>query len=90
MATNSQLEMRWVDAWNDLFDIVKGRKGINCLLPDGMIVDVEECQSWLQESAYQGYFVRVKAGLVEGKPGVIVTRWSDKDAITPQSKRRRR
>src|SRR4051812_43638078 len=55
MATNSEIEMRWVEAWNDLLDIVKGRHGIKCLLPDGAIVDVEECKGWLQDSVYQGY-----------------------------------
>jgi hypothetical protein len=30
MATNADIEMRWVDAWNDLNDIVRGRYEVAC------------------------------------------------------------
>lgn len=56
--------MRWVDAWNDLFDIVGTRWQVDCLLPDGSIVDLDTCQGWLQDSAYDDYRLTVqeKAG----------------------------
>jgi hypothetical protein len=82
MASNTEIEMRWVDAWNDLFDIVgdEDRSRINCLLPDGAVVDFEGCQGWLQASAYEGYCLKVEAGWVNGKLGVVVSRFRDQTA----------
>jgi hypothetical protein len=67
--------MRWVEAWNDLFAIVGERWQVNCLLPDGSVVDIDTCQGWLQNSAYQGYYLRVEEGWVNGKRGVVVLRF---------------
>jgi hypothetical protein len=79
MTTNTEIEMRWTDAWNDLFDVVgeAERWTVNCLLPDGAIVDFEHCQGWLQESAYQGYCLKVETGWVNGKRGVVVSRFNE-------------
>jgi hypothetical protein len=77
MANNTEIEMRWIDAWNDLFDLVGERRQVNCLLPDGSVVDVATCQGWLQASAYEGYCLKVKAGWVNGKLGAIVSRFLD-------------
>jgi hypothetical protein len=44
MASNTEIEERWIEAWNDLFDIEGDNQWkVNCLLPDGAIVDFE---SW--------------------------------------------
>ena len=75
MASNTELEMRWIDAWNDLYDRLEGRSNAPCLLPDGQIVDVEACKGWLQESAYQDYYIKVEAGYVAGKKGIHASRW---------------
>lgn len=75
MASNTEIEMRWVDAWNDLYELIGSRSNVSCLLPDGRIVDVETCKGWLQESAYQGFEVKVEAGFIAGKRGVHASRW---------------
>jgi hypothetical protein len=74
MASNADIEMRWVDAWNALYEIIGRRRGVPCQLPDWSIVDVEECKGWLQRSVYEGYLVQVKAGWVGHKKGVVVSR----------------
>jgi hypothetical protein len=79
MATNTGLEERWIDAWNALYDIVRERWQIDCLLPDGSIVDIEACKEWLQESAYQGYLLEVDKGWMKGKRGVVVARFRKDD-----------
>lgn len=76
MTTNADREMFWINAWNDLIDIVKDLS-VKCLLPDGQIVDFEQCKGWLQESAYSGYIPAVSAGSVLGRPGVIASRRLD-------------
>jgi hypothetical protein len=75
MTTNSEKEMRWVDAWNDLYDIIGDRSNVLCQLPDGEIVDVETCKGWLQSSAYEGFELKVEAGFVRGKKAVLASRW---------------
>jgi len=74
MATNTEIEMRWVDAWNDLLAIVGARRDVPCQLPDFQVVDVLACQAWLQDAVYAGDHVHVAAGWVGHRPGVVVTR----------------
>lgn len=75
--SNADLEMRWINAWNEIYEIIGSRREVKCQLPDGSAVTVEECQGWLQQSAYAGYLLRVEFGMVLGSPGIIVSRWRD-------------
>lgn len=75
MASNSELEERWIAAWNDLADLVGVRWDVPCVLPDGAVVSVEDCKGWLQRSAYEGWKIEVKEGWVLGKRGVVASRW---------------
>lgn len=81
MSNNTEIEERWVEAWNNLFDIVGERWQVNCLLPDGAIVDIETCKGWLQESAYQGYCLRVEEGWIKGKYGIVVLRFKEGESV---------
>jgi hypothetical protein len=73
MGSNADNEMRWVEAWNQLYDIAPDRIA-PCQLPDWSVVGVEECKAWLQTSVYEGYLVQVEAGWVGHRRGVIVSR----------------
>lgn len=73
MATNAEIEMRWVNAWNDLFDLAQDRPNIKCQLPDYSVVDVEACKAWLQEMVYAGHLVQVDGGWIEGRPGILAS-----------------
>ncbi|MBE9014529.1 hypothetical protein IQ250_30515 [Pseudanabaenaceae cyanobacterium LEGE 13415] len=81
MATNAEIEERWIEAWNDLFDIVEERWRVSCLLPDGSIVDTETCKGWLQESAYQGYCLKVEEGWVNGERGIVALRFKESKSL---------
>ncbi|MBX7106131.1 MAG: hypothetical protein K1X57_18770 [Gemmataceae bacterium] len=74
MASNADIEMRWVDAWNDVYDIVGARRDAPCMLPDWSIVTLDECLGWLQESVYLGYAVWVVEGWVGHRWGIIANR----------------
>jgi|GEM_PF-2485469 len=74
MVINSETEMRWIEAWSDLFDIVADRYDVQCLLPDGQIVNVETCQGWLQDAVYKGFLVEVRPGWVLGRRGVVASK----------------
>ena len=78
--SNSEMEMRWVDAWNALYDIVGDRSDVPCQLPDWSLIDVEACRGWLQESVYAGYHVRVEEGWVGHRRGSVMHRWLGTDA----------
>jgi hypothetical protein len=71
------MEEEWIEAWNDLFDLVGKRWQVSCLLPDYSIVDIEACKGWLQDSAYCGYFLKVEEGWVEGRRGIVVSRYKE-------------
>jgi len=77
VASNTELEMRWIEAWNSLYELIEQRWDVKCLLPDGRVVDTEECLGWLQHSAYQGWRVKVEAGWVLGKQGIVASRRED-------------
>jgi hypothetical protein len=81
MTTNIKLEERWIEAWNDLFDLVGERWQVSCLLPDGSVVDTETCKGWLQESAYQDYYLKVEEGWVRGKLGIVVFRYKEGESL---------
>jgi hypothetical protein len=71
MASNTELEERWINAWNDLFELTRGRREVPCQLPDDSVVTIETCQAWLQEKAYEGHLIEVADGWVQGKRGVV-------------------
>ncbi len=75
MSSNADLEQRWIDAWNDLYDLASSQTNVRCLLPDGSQVTMEECKGWLQDSAYEGYHLNVETGWVGYKRGILVHRW---------------
>ncbi len=75
MAIEDDVEQRWVSAWNDVYEIAAEQWNMQCQLPDGQVVDAETCRSWLQRSVYQDWLVKVEPGWVQGKPGIIATRW---------------
>lgn len=75
MSTNLEKEECWIEAWKDLIELVGTSRNMECLLPNGQIVDIEDCKGWLQDSAYNGYQLDVSAGWVKGKPGILVTRF---------------
>lgn len=75
MASNADIEMRWIDAWSDLYEIAPQGENPCCVLPDGRLVDVETCKGWLQDSAYQGWLVKVEKGQQNGENVVVASRW---------------
>jgi hypothetical protein len=77
MIMEDDVEMRWIHAWNEVYAIVGERWNVQCLLPDGQILDPEACRGWLQEMVYEGWFVKVESGWVLGKPGIVVSRWKE-------------
>lgn len=74
MSSNADIEMRWVEAWNEVYAIAGQQHDIPCQLPDWTVVSLDDCLGWLQGSVYAGYSVRVEAGWVGHRRGIIVNR----------------
>ena len=75
--TNSEIENLWIEAWSNLIEIVEDEaRTMRCLLPDGNVVDVEQCKGWLQDSVYAGFSVNIECGWVLGRRGVIASRFA--------------
>ena len=75
MAIEDDIEMQWVMAWSDVYEIIGDRWDVRCLLPDGQVVDAEACRGWLQEQVYEGWSVKVEPGWVLGKQGIVASHW---------------
>ena len=73
--SNADIEMVWADAWNDLYDLTGSRKNIMFLLPDLTEVSFDDCQAWLQDSAYDGYKLGMKEVWYKGKKAIQVLRF---------------
>ena len=54
MTTNADIEMRWVEAWNEAYEIAGQQRDIPCQLPDWTVVTLDDCLAWLQNSVYAG------------------------------------
>jgi hypothetical protein len=73
--TNTEIEMRWVDARNDLYDVFDGaRAGGDCLIPVGAVVSFDEGKGYLQTSAYEGSRLRVEKGWHRGQRVAVLSR----------------
>lgn len=77
MASKTTFEMRWIDAWNDLLELAGDDMEMPCQLPNGRIVNVEDCKGWLQTEAYDAWCIEVTRGKILGKSGVIAARWPE-------------
>ena len=72
--SNADIEMIWVDAWNDMYNMIGSRKNVIFLQPDFSEVSLDDCQGWLQDSAYDGYKLGMKEVWYKGKKAIQVSR----------------
>lgn len=81
--SNSDTEMVWIDATGELHELYERVGPCSIFLPDGAEVGFDELESWLQNSAYRGYYVglhlyrhKTQNGAGEGEGGRIhAKRW---------------
>ena len=79
----TEIEERWIDAWESVLRLVGERRDVKCLLPDGAIVDVEACLGWIQRAVYAGSAISVTTVWFAGEQGVGVTAVPLPDATGP-------
>lgn len=75
--SNAETERAWIDAWNELYELVEGVAGCEFALPDGESADFEACKGWLQRSAYEGFCVALRRyQRKDGRRRVYAHRWA--------------
>jgi hypothetical protein len=58
--SNSDTEMAWINAWDELYELTHRFGPCALFLPDGAEVGFDELKSWLQSRAYQGCCVGLR------------------------------
>ncbi len=53
--SNLEQEMVWINAWNDLCDLITLHPDAYILLSDYKVVSEDEAQGWIQDAAYDDY-----------------------------------
>ncbi len=71
--SNTAREMAWIEAWETVLQLAGTRRGVQCLLPDGAIVDVPTVLGWIQKAVYAHNVVVVAQIWINGSPGIGVT-----------------
>lgn len=70
--SNTELEQRWIDAWEALHTALAAHPGAVCALPDGAEVTRDGAQHWLQQRAYEGRVLTVAVGWLRGRRAVLL------------------
>lgn len=71
--SNSEQEMIWVEAWNDLSDIIKKYPDGYILLPEYRITDMNGAEEWIQKKAYENNLIQFSIVLYKGKESIIIS-----------------
>jgi hypothetical protein len=69
---SAKQEQIWIDAWNDLYDLLKDKDNIKLLLPDWSEVSLDEMQGWIQQTAYENKLVRFDRVWYKGQKALQV------------------
>ncbi len=69
------MEEAWINAWNDLYTLSRGRWDIIYITPDFTELSEEDAKGWLQSSAYQGFCVGVADVWHRGRKAIQLQRW---------------
>lgn len=70
------IEMRWVAAWDLLYDLTRGLRVFDIVLPDGQSVSLDDCQGYLQRQVYAGYQVALRRYTrKDGRQRIAVRCW---------------
>jgi len=73
---NAEQEGVWIDAWNDLSDLLDEYPKAYILLPDYKIVNREEAEGWIQDAAYGSNRIKFEIIWFKGKRSVFLSKIS--------------
>jgi hypothetical protein len=72
MPRNSEIEMRWVALWNDLFEAIEGMPGMAILDEDWNPISLDGAQGLIQDAVYAGKHPALESTWFKGKRSVRI------------------
>ncbi|WLQ17363.1 hypothetical protein O5O45_15730 [Hahella aquimaris] len=70
--SSSQQEQLWIDAWNDLDDLLAQNQFSFILLPDYVEANLEQAQGWIQSHVYADYKIHFEIAFYKGKKPIFI------------------
>ena len=70
--SNSEIEMIWIDAWNDLYDFMKQYPEGYILIPKYIEVSKEDAEGWIQDTVYSGSGVKLTIDYYKGIMSIYI------------------
>ncbi|MGH1428617.1 MAG: hypothetical protein ACRBEE_11810 [Arenicella sp.] len=70
--SNTEQEMVWINAWNDLAALIQQYPDAFILTPDFTEVSKEEAESWIQRSAYESNTISFRADYFKGITSIFI------------------
>ncbi len=64
----------WIDAWDNLEDLIKKYPEGHILVPEFKEVDAEGARPWMQESAYKGNRVQLTIDYHKGRKSIFLNK----------------
>ena len=65
--------MVWVNAWNNLYDLIEKFPEGYVLLPGFQETSKEEAEGWIQDSAYESKRIEFKVDYFKGKKSIFIS-----------------
>ncbi|MDE1461030.1 hypothetical protein [Spartinivicinus poritis] len=72
--SNTEKEMVWVEAWNDLYDLIEKYPGGYILLPDYIETNKESAEGWIQNAAYESNRIVFNIEYFKGKKSIFINK----------------
>ena len=72
--SNSEKEEAWVDAWNNLSEIIEKNPKGYILVPENKEVTFEEAKGWMQDAAYESNEITFSVEYYKGKKSVFINK----------------
>ncbi len=70
--SNLEQEEIWIEAWNDLYDLIEKHPEGYILIPEYRQVSVEEAKGWVQDTAYSSQRICFSIDYYKGKKSIFI------------------
>lgn len=72
--SNTEQETIWINAWNEIHELVLRLPDSYILLPEFQEVTCEDAKSWIQDRAYESYKIKFSIDFYKGKKSIFINK----------------
>ena len=72
--SNLAQEDIWLDAWDDLYDLIKKYPKGYILIPEYTEVDLDTAQGWIQDAAYDSNRIIFSVTYFKGRESILINK----------------